>query len=77
MDYDYWLRLGRRHAPLYLDTFLAGFRWHAESKNGALYRKAAWETYCTARRHARPGERFDVAMHLAHFLILSILYRFL
>jgi len=77
MDYDYWLRLGRRSEPVYLDRFLAGFRWHAESKNGARYRKAAWETYRTACRHAGPGERRELAWHFAHVLVLNVLYRFL
>ena len=77
MDYDYWLRLGQAAAPRYIDRFLANFRWHTASKNGALYRRAAWETYQTARRHARPGNRLDLACHFLHVLTLSVLYRFL
>lgn len=77
MDYDYWLRLGRRWEPVYVDQFLANFRWHAASKNGAAYRAAAWETYRTARRQARPGETLDVGLHLAHVAALVVLYRFL
>lgn len=77
MDYDYWLRLGRQWAPRYIHRFLANFRWHAVSKNGAAYRRAAWETLQTARRHARGGERMDVAMHFGHYCALSVLYPFL
>ena len=77
MDYDYWLRLGRRWPPRYLDGFLANFRWHAQSKNGARYRRAAWETYQTARRQAPPGARLDLAFHYLHYLTLSLVYRFL
>ncbi len=77
MDYDYWLRLGRMSDPVFIDRPLASFRWHSESKNGALYRRAAWETYQTARRHARPSERIDLAYHFAHVMILSVLYPFL
>ena len=77
MDYDYWLRLGRKHPPLYINRFLANFRWYTMSKNGAAYRRAAWETYQTARRHALPSERFDVALHYLHYQLLSILYRVL
>jgi hypothetical protein len=77
MDYDYWLRLGQREPPVYLDRFLAAFRWHAESKNGALYRRAAWETYLTARRHAPRGATVDLAMHRLQYYTLCVLYRFL
>lgn len=77
MDYDYWLRLGRRWPPRYMRSFLANFRWHSVSKNGAAYRRAALETLQTARRHARPEERVHVLMHVGHYWALSILYRFL
>jgi glycosyltransferase involved in cell wall biosynthesis len=77
MDYDYWLRLGRCMPPLYINRFLANFRWHSVSKNGAAYRSAAWETLLTARRHARPGERRHVLMHFGHYCVLSLLYRVL
>lgn len=77
MDYDYWLRLGRRGHPCYLDRTLAGFRWHAQSKNGGAYRAAALETLRTAQRHARSGEGFDVFMHRLHVLALVAVYRWL
>lgn len=77
MDYDYWLRLGQRWDPCFIDEFLANFRWHTRSKNGAAYRKAAWETFQTAQRHAGARHRLDVAMHFAHVCALNVLYRFL
>lgn len=77
MDYDYWLRLGRKYPPRYVNCYLANFRWHQVSKNGAAYRRAAWETLCTARRHARWNEAGDVALHFGHYCLLSVLYRFL
>jgi glycosyltransferase involved in cell wall biosynthesis len=77
MDYDYWLRLGKRYDPRYIDRFLADFRWHGQSKNGRAYRAAAWETYLTCRRHASPEDRWDVLLHRLHYHILSVLYLFL
>ncbi|MEI6150437.1 MAG: glycosyltransferase family 2 protein [bacterium] len=77
MDYDYWLRLGQRWPPRLVDAFLANFRWHTQSKNGAAYRKAAWETFQTARRHATPSQFADVALHLGHYGVLNVLYRLL
>lgn len=77
MDYDYWLRLGRRWEPRYVPRTLANFRWHTRSKNGAAYRKAAWETFQTARRHAPPGHTMDLVMHFGHCCVLNALYRLL
>jgi glycosyltransferase involved in cell wall biosynthesis len=74
MDYDLWLRFGRRAAPRYLPEYLARFRWHAASKNGSSYRAAAWETLRTAARHAGPGERVALARHLGHVLTLIPAY---
>jgi len=77
MDYDYWLRLGRRWCPRYVDHFLAAFRWHPRSKTGAAYRAAAWETFQVARRHAAGGSRLDLCWHFMHYCTLCVLYRFL
>lgn len=77
MDYDYWLRLGCKYDPRYIDAYLACFRWHDASKNGALYRKAAWEALQTARRHAPPGSGYDLFWHYVHFVTLVCMYPFL
>jgi glycosyltransferase involved in cell wall biosynthesis len=77
MDYDYWLRLGKRWQPRYVDALLANFRWHTQSKNGASYRKASWESVQTARRHATPGQFLDLALHVGHCCALNVLYPFL
>ncbi|MCX7591857.1 MAG: glycosyltransferase, partial [Kiritimatiellae bacterium] len=77
MDYDYWLRLGKRYNPHYVDSYLACFRVHGASKNGAFYRRAAWEAFCTARKHAPPGSTFDLFLHFVHFCLLVTVYPFL
>ena len=77
MDYDYWLRLGKRYTPRYMNHDLANFRWHEKSKNGRHYEKAAWETYLTATRYASHKRSFDIFMHYAHYHALKILYRFI
>lgn len=74
MDYDYWLRLGRRYTPRYIHQFLANFRWHEASKNGARYRHAAREAYETACHHATGSEQLDILMHYFHYRALSIVY---
>jgi len=75
MDYDYWLRIGKKYAPLYINKFIANFRWQAESKNSANYEKAAYETYLTAKRHATLQDKYSVLRHYLHYLALRVLYR--
>ncbi|MCK5849731.1 MAG: glycosyltransferase [Kiritimatiellae bacterium] len=77
MDYDYWLRLGRNSPPRHIDINLSAFRWYQQSKNGAQYTKAAWETYLTARKHAAKNMRYDLFLHYWHYHILRLLYRFI
>lgn len=77
MDYDYWLRIGKKYEPNYINKFLANFRWHGESKNSANYKKAACETYLTAKRHATTKDGYPLFRHYLHYRTLSIVYRFL
>ncbi len=77
MDYDYWLRIGKKYDPLYINQFLAHFRWQSESKNSANYKKAAYETYLTAKRHAIPRDQYPILRHYLHYKMLILLYWFL
>ena len=77
MDYDYWLRIGKRYSPLYIDKFLANFRWHGSSKNSQNYKKAAYETYLTAKKHATSQDIYPILRHYLHYVMLNLLYRFL
>ena len=77
MDYDYWLRIGKKYDPYYINKFLAKFRWHGESKNSRNFKKAAYETYLTAKRHATSRDKYPILRHYLHYKTLSLLYRFL
>jgi glycosyltransferase involved in cell wall biosynthesis len=51
-DYDLWLRLARRSAPLYLPQKLACFRWYPTSKSGAMFERQFREDAAVAARYA-------------------------
>jgi len=51
MDYDLWLRMGKRTNPLILDRELAKFRLHQGSKSGAVNRAQFDEQYAVACRY--------------------------
>ncbi|MBA3018582.1 MAG: glycosyltransferase [Desulfobacteraceae bacterium] len=77
MDYDYWLRIGSKYNPYYINKFLANFRWQAESKNSTNYKRAAYETYLTAKKHATTQYKYAIFRHYLHYKTLNIVYRFL
>jgi glycosyltransferase involved in cell wall biosynthesis len=54
-DYDLFLRLARRGAPIYLDDELACFRMYGESKSGAGFTAQLDQAVAIAARHGRPG----------------------
>jgi glycosyltransferase involved in cell wall biosynthesis len=77
MDYDYWLRIGKKYSPVYIHKFLANFRWQRDSKNSENYGQAALETYLTAKRHATSTETYPLCRHYIHYTTLRALYKLL
>ena len=55
MDYDLWLRLGRRGAPIQLPDYLAAFRFHANSISTRHARAMHREEWKVRMRHAGVG----------------------
>jgi glycosyltransferase involved in cell wall biosynthesis len=51
-DYEFWLRLARRSAPVYLEEKIACFRWYENSKSGANYTRQFAEVEEIVARHA-------------------------
>jgi glycosyltransferase involved in cell wall biosynthesis len=54
-DYEFWLRLAKRGAPLYLKEGIACFRWYETSKSGASFEIQFQEDAAVAARHAPSG----------------------
>jgi len=51
MDYELWLKLGKRFGVCHVDRTLAAYRYHPASKSVAEYRAFAAETWRASRRH--------------------------
>jgi glycosyltransferase involved in cell wall biosynthesis len=66
MDYDWWLRMGRLSEPRILNSVLAQFRIHPQSKSGRVNREQFDEGYRVACRYfgsdrmSRWAHRFNV-----------------
>lgn len=76
MDYDYWLRLGQCEKPVYINEFLARFRWHDTSKSGQQFSRAAHEALGIARQFASPFS-LPLLWHAFHCRALSAVYKLL
>ncbi len=73
MDYDYWLRLGRRFPLWFLDAPLARFRIHAGSKSGSTAGAQFDEELAVAKRHTRAATLLQ--LHELHKALAESVYR--
>jgi GT2 family glycosyltransferase len=79
MDYDLWLRMGRRSVPLVVERVLAQFRLHAASKTGRVDRRQFDEQYAVACRHfgrdrlSRVIHRFNVEKIIWAYRVMRLL----
>lgn len=62
MDYDYWLRIGKRYPARVINDYLADFRWYTQSKSGSDYRQQFIDEFNTAKKHA-DGKRWPIWLH--------------
>jgi glycosyltransferase involved in cell wall biosynthesis len=52
MDYEYWLRIGRKYMPLIADDYLASFRVYTTSKTSSFFLKTFKREMVLARRYS-------------------------
>jgi glycosyltransferase involved in cell wall biosynthesis len=74
MDYDLWLRMGRRHDPLILPDVLSQFRLHPQSKSGKVERGQFDEQYQVASRYL-DGDHLSRCIHRFNVEKIVLAYR--
>jgi glycosyltransferase involved in cell wall biosynthesis len=65
MDYELWLKLGRRYPVVHVDRPQAAYRYHGTSKSTAQYAAFGPETLRASRNH---GGRYLSPMYLDYYL---------
>jgi glycosyltransferase involved in cell wall biosynthesis len=73
MDYDYWLRIGRRFEPGLINQYLASFRWQSSSKGRTGYRRQFSDEYRVAKKYAK-GQVWPVALHSVNYHKITAAY---
>jgi glycosyltransferase involved in cell wall biosynthesis len=78
MEYDFWLRMGSKYRPGYIDDYLARFRIHPASKTAIGYTAAARSARKIAVKHARMHKKgFLVPLQYLNYCIVSTTYSLL
>jgi hypothetical protein len=78
MDYDYWLRLGARHKPIFIDAYLAKFRLHSVSKSATRFSAAAKDALNIAKRYAISQKKgVLIPLQYLNYSLVVIIYSML
>jgi len=73
MDYDYWLRIGRKYRPSYIPQYFGKFRLHNASKTISDSKLSFDSDFSTARKYA--GKKWHlVFLHKIFHLCIIVLY---
>lgn len=74
LDYDYWLRLGKKYQPGFINKYLANFRVHKEAKT-SIGTKHFLEEVEVAKRYTK--NPILIGLHYLNFLTIVLGYSFL
>ena len=73
LDYDYWLRLGKRYQPGFIDEYLASFRVHKQAKTSANTKHFLEEIRVAKKYTNNP---IIIGLHYLNFLSIMLGYSF-
>ena len=74
MDYDLFLRLGKRWPGRFVDRWLARFRWYPASKSGAGFLPQFVEDLNVAKEHAAGKYKRSIFLHYFHNAKIVLMY---
>lgn len=75
MDYDYWLRMGRKYPLAVLDAYLAGFRVYAASKTSSSFLTTFRQEMAMARKYS--NSPMLNGLHRLSYFAITLAYLFL
>ena len=72
MDYDYWLRIGKKYPPAVMNGYLAGFRVYAASKTSSSFLTTFKREMELARRYS--GSPLLNGLHRISYVFIAAAY---
>lgn len=75
MDYEYWLRIGKKYKQGFINDYLADFRIHTQSKTGQHFVRHYWQEFIVAKKYTQ--NPILLSLHLINFLSIISSYSFL
>lgn len=74
MDYEFWLRIGRKYQPMVIHSYLANFRYYHNSKSGMVNTKQFQDELRIATIY---GQKFPLALfiHKINYIKITSIYR--
>ena len=76
MDYEYWLRIGKKYPAGIINEYLANFRYHTSSKSGGVNKKQFQDELRIAKKYGS-NNNLSIALHYFNYWKIVIIYRLL
>lgn len=77
MDYEYWLRIGEKYNPTYIDAYIANFRFYHTSKSGSRFKIQFADELRLARKYAKGKYKMSLCLHKFNYYKIVIIYSIL
>ncbi len=74
MDYEYWLRIGKKYKAMFIDRYISRFRIYKESKSGSMFVRQFREELNAAKKYAN-GKKWPIIIHTFNFYKITLSYR--
>lgn len=76
MDYEFWLRIGKRYPAGVINRYLADFRYHLDSKSGQEDKTKFQEELRIAKRYSE-GTKWPILLHQLNYFKITWSYKIL
>lgn len=74
MDYEFWLRIGKKHRAGVINQYLANFRYHTDSKSGKEDKTKFQDELRLARKYS-DGKRWPIVIHKFNYYKIVWIYQ--
>ena len=71
LDYEYWLRIGEKYKPGFINDYLANFRYYSDSKSGGVNKKQFQDELRLAKKY---GAKHSISIFLHNINYYKIIF---